>query len=57
LIVRERLVELYKRELNDAVPELTSLISLLPDMNTSIGIIKKPVELDNFVNTVRKTLN
>jgi two-component system, OmpR family, response regulator ChvI len=41
----------------DAVPELTSLISLLPDMNTSIGIIKKPVELDNFVNTVRKTLN
>jgi two-component system, OmpR family, response regulator ChvI len=40
----------------DAVPELTSLISLLPDMNTTNGIIKKPVELGNFVSTVRKTL-
>ena len=40
----------------DAVPELTSLISLLPEMNTANNIVKKPVELDNFVDAVRKAL-
>jgi two-component system response regulator ChvI len=37
----------------DAIPEL---ISILPDVKTTDDIIKKPVELDDFVNAVKISL-
>ena len=38
----------------DAVPEL---ISILPDVKTTNDIIKKPVALDDFINTVKNVLD
>jgi CheY-like chemotaxis protein len=37
----------------DAVPEL---MSILPDVKTTDGIIRKPVALDDFISTVRTAL-
>jgi len=37
----------------DAVPELTSI---LPDVNTTSDIIKKPVALDDFISAVRTAI-
>lgn len=37
----------------DAVPEL---VSILPDVKTSDDIIKKPVSLDNFINSVKSKI-
>jgi two-component system, OmpR family, response regulator ChvI len=38
----------------DAVPELTSI---LPDVNTTNDIIRKPVALGDFISAVKTVLN